>query len=117
MKAKLIKDTQAAPSAGDDSRLIEIRGIKFWPAGTVLEDKRAYRLVQLGVAEPADPECALAAGMTSEQMRIAQRQQEMVSKGIQPDDYQRYLDGEITGYDADGNDIPGPNYIEETDDE
>ena len=68
-------------------------------------------------AVPADDECTAAAAMSTAEMKAAQRQQEPVSKGIHPDDYQRYFDGEITGYDIDGNDIPGPNYIEPDEDD
>jgi hypothetical protein len=110
LKAKLINETRAAASAGNDDRLIEREGKKYFPADTIIDDPRAYRLVQMGVAVPADPECTVAAGMTSQQMEAAQRQQELLAKGIEQDDYQRYLDGEILGYDEDGNDIPGPNY-------
>jgi len=116
VKAKLLKDTEAAPRANDD-RLFERSGKRWWPAGTILEDPRAHRLVGLGVAVPADDECTAAAAMSTAEMKAAQRQQEPVSKGIHPDDYQRYFDGEITGYDIDGNDIPGPNYIEPDEDD
>ena len=117
MKAKLVKDLRVSPKAADDDRQVVRDGVRWWLAGTVMEDPRAYRLVQMGVAEPADDECTLKACMTTEQMKAAQVKQELVSKGILPDDYQRYLDGEILGYDEDGNDIPGTNYIEETDDD
>ena len=116
MKAKLLKQTQASPSASDE-RLIVVDGVSYWPEGSIIEDPRAYRLVQMGVAEPADPECTLAAGMTTEKMVLAQRQQELVAKGIHPNDYQRYFDGEIIGYDENGKDIPGPNYKEEQEDD
>ena len=116
MKAKLLKQTQASPAASDE-RLIVVDGVKYWPECSIIDDPRAYRLVQMGVAEPADPECTVAAGMTTQQMQMAQRQQELVARGIHPDDYQRYFDGEILGYDADGNDIPGPNYKEGQEDD
>jgi hypothetical protein len=115
MKAKLIRDGRVAPSAPDDER-IEVRdGVRYWPAGTVHDHPRAYRLVEMGMAEPADDECRLRACMTTEEMKAAQVKQELVGKGIHPDDYQRYLDGEIIGYDEDGADIPGPNWVEDTD--
>jgi hypothetical protein len=116
MKARLLKRTQAAPSANDE-RLVVVDGVTYWPEGSIIEDPRAYRLVQMGVAEPADSECVFAAGMSTERMALAQQQQELVANGIHPDDYQRYLDGEITGYDENGKDIPGPNYKEETEDD
>lgn len=109
MLAKLIKELEASPSAGADVRLSVRDGQRYWPAGTVIDDPRAYRLVQMGVAEPADAECAVAANMTTESMKRAQMHQELVAKGIHPDDYQRYIDGELLGYDEAGDDIPGPN--------
>lgn len=93
-----------------DERLECRNGRYFWPVGTVEEHPRAYMLVRMGVAEPEDDECRLRAAMTTGEMKLAQRQQSLVSKGIHPDDYQRFLDGEISGYDEDGNDIPGPNW-------
>jgi len=94
---------------GEDGKL-------YFPKGTILEGPRAFRLVQMGVAIPADPECTLAANRTTEQMKTAQIHQEMLSKGIQVQDYQRYLDGEILGYDVEGDDIPGPNWPEDEED-
>ena len=118
MKARIIYRAQLTPGATPLAEVEQDEFGKFWyPAGTVLEDPRAYRLVQMGVAEPADEECTLRACMTKAEMKTAQRQQEMVAKGIAPEDYQRYLDGEILGYDAEGNDIPGPNAIEDVDDD
>jgi len=101
----------------DDERLEQVDGQYYWPVGLIEEHPNAFMLVKMGIAEPADDECRLAAAMSSVEMASAQRQQQMVSKGILPDDYQRYLDGEILGYDANGNDIPGPNYIEPDDEE
>jgi len=117
MKAKLIRDARVTPGAPDDDRMEVRDGVRYWPEGTVLEDRRAYRLVQMGMAEPADDECTLKACMTTAEMKAAQIKQEMVGKGIMPEDYQRYLDGEILGYDEDGNDIPGPNYIDPDEDD
>ena len=90
-------------------------GMWYWPAGTIEEHPRAYMLVRMGDAEPADDECVLAAAMSSNQQAAAKRAAEALAHGIHPEDYQRFFDGEITGYDADGNDIPGPNWIEPED--
>ena len=98
------------PEFQDDERLEKINGQFYWPVGTEEEHPKAYRLVRMGIAEPADDECRLRAAMSTQEMKLAGRQYEMVSKGIQPEDYQRYLDGEILGYDEDGNDVPGPNW-------
>jgi len=104
MKAKLVIDVQAVPLVEDD-RLVMRDGRKYWPSGTVLEDERAYRLVQMGVAVPDDAECHDAAGMTEAQMQAAQHAQKRVAKGIHPDDYEAFDAGEMTGYDEDGNPV------------
>ena len=40
-------------------------------AGTVIDHPRAFRLVQLGVAEPADNECTFAADMSDSKIAAA----------------------------------------------
>ena len=117
MKARLIRDAKVAYGVEDDRIKTRNDGTRYWPEGTILEDPRAYRLVQMGMGEPADDECTLSACMSSAEMKAAQIKSEMVGKGIHPDDYQRYLDGEIIGYDENGDDIPGPNYIERDSDD
>lgn len=117
MKARLTMELQVSHSWPDDERQVVRDGVRYWPVGTVLDLPSSFRLVQLGNAEPADAECTARAGMSTEEQKAAQAIAPLVAKGIQPEDYQRYLDGEITGYDEDGNDIPGPNYIETDDDD
>lgn len=114
MKAKLIRDLKAAPSAEQDTRMEERDGVRWWPEGTVLEDARAFRLVQQGVAEPADEECEEAAAMTPAMMAAAQAAQDRIH--IHPDDFEAFEAGKMIGYDEDGEWIPGPNF-EEGDDE
>ena len=117
MKAALIKECPVGGPDVEDERIIERDGVRYWPTGTIIDNQKSFRLVQMGVAKPADEECTLRVGMTSEQMRAAQIKAEMLTHGIIPEDYQRYLDGEILGYDEDGDDVPGPNYIPKADDE
>jgi len=112
MKSKLIKDSRADSGAIDPRIFRGDDGKRYWPVDTIIEGPRAYRLVQMGMAVPADDECTLAACMTTAEMKAAQTKQEMLGKGIAPEDYQRYLDGEILGYYADGDEIPGPNWID-----
>lgn len=96
----------------------------FWKVGAILggpglED--CWMLVQQGCAEPADDECDARAGrMTRERLAEAQHAYERVSRGIAPEDYERFDKGEIVGYNPDGTDKPGPNWVppvEETDEE
>lgn len=80
-------------------------------SGTVIDHQDAYRLVQMGVAEPADRECAEKAGVTPEAFEAAKAAYERVSRGIHPDDYEAYRLGLMIGYNPDGSWIPGPNYF------
>jgi len=118
MKVKFIREVAAFASA-DHPDLFERDGRRWFPVGAIMEDPRAVNHVILGNAVPADEECEIAANMTPEKMKTAQAAQEMALKGIEPEDRQRYRNGEILGYDEDGNDIPGPNWIEpdDTDDD
>lgn len=89
-------------------------GVK--PAGTRINHPDAFRLVQLGVAEPADEACRAAHGMTPEQILAARAGYEKVDRGIHPNDYAAFDRGEMVGYYPDGRPIPGPN-AEPADDE
>lgn len=82
------------------------------PCGTIIDNPKAYLLVQMGVCVPADDECEQAAGMTKEQMATAIHAQIRATKGIHPEDFEAYDSGEMTGYDGEGNWIVGENYIE-----
>lgn len=90
---------------------------KWLEVGALVENPDAYMLVRLGVAVPFDDECKLAANMTNGQMDAAQAAHRRVSLGIHPDDYAAFDAGQMLGYDEDGSWIPGPNAIEEDDDE
>lgn len=85
-----------------------------WPAGLEVEGAKAVRLVKYGLARPLDKECADAAGLTDDQLRVAIEQQEMAQLGIHSkEDQELYLAGVILGYEPDGKGglkyIPGPN--------
>lgn len=87
------------------------------PAGTEIDHPQAFRLVQNGVAIPADDECAARCGMTPADIRAAKQAYEKVSRGIAPQDYGLYDRGVIVGYNPDGSYKPGPNYSEDEIDE
>jgi hypothetical protein len=94
-------------------------GVKQWlEPGTVIEHPRSYMLVRMGVADAADDEAEKAANMTNTQKQQAKVAYERVSRGIAPEDYEAFDDGEIMGYNPDGSPIPGPNadFDEEDDD-
>lgn len=68
------------------------------PKGTLVEHQEAFHLVKMGVAEPADEECAFATGMTVEQIELAAARYAEVSAGIHPEDLALFRAGKITGY-------------------
>ncbi len=119
MKCRYLFDVPEPNKAHWDKEGCVLRedGAHVWPAGTVEEHPKAFWRVRMGDSEPADDECRLAAGMSTSEQKRATKHQGAVQKGIQPEDYQRYFDGEILGYDENGDDIPGPNYIPPEDDE
>lgn len=101
MKAKLIRRAMKDNGRGQPETRLEI--------GDVIEHKDAYQLVRLGMAVPEDDECREKCGMTEKQMQAVIKLQDKVSKGIHPSDYAKYDAGEISGYDEQGNYLPGPN--------
>ena len=123
MKAKLLRPLEGRdPKHLDPGSKVEfpegksaekqVRGSHtkyIYPAGTTIEHLHAFRLVQQGVAIPADEECRLAANRNAKQMEEAQYAYERLSRGIHPDDYDKYDRGEILGVNPDGSYIPGPH--------
>lgn len=100
MKAKLIKEEQVVNPKWSAARAERARlaGRAYLtppqlpaPAGTVIDHPDAFRLVQMGVAIPADEACRAAAGMTEEEMAHAHRRYLLLEKGL--------------GYDEDGNEL------------
>lgn len=87
---------------------------KGFPKGMIVEHPDVFRLVRMGVAEAMDEECKLKADRTPEHCAAAGKAYEKVSRGIASEDYEAFDRGEMVGYDADGNWIPGPNYEGET---
>jgi hypothetical protein len=121
MKIKLIRsDLNVAADFIDDPRVItDERGILWWPINSVMEvDKVGGKLlVENGDAEPADEEAlAVCAGWQYRRDEVL-LSREMLAKCIDIEDRQRFRNGEILGYDENGNDIPGPNYVVQDDDD
>lgn len=128
MKAKLLRPLVGEPPDSPEvqARVVfpeppkqDGRGAWVWPAGTEIEHWQAFRLVQQGVAVAVDDECRQAANRTKQQLATAQHAYERLSKGIHPEDFDKYDRGEIAGYNPDGSYIPGPNAqtFDEDDDE
>lgn len=89
------------------------------PVGYIRDAPDAHKLVQAGVAVPADDECRLACKMTQAEIDLAQTHYPATALGIWPDDREAFFADEIAGYNPDGSYIPGPNWAtdEEDDDE
>jgi len=71
------------------------------PAGTVIDHRDAFRLVQMGVAIPLDEDCrrkCLALGLTQEEIADARKAYERTNLGIHPDDFEAYEAGWMAGY-------------------
>jgi hypothetical protein len=110
MRAKLLYDCRADPNhpSADDFP----DGIK--PVGTIIDHPEAFKLVQQGIAEPADEECAKQANMTEAAWRKAVRHHARLRAGIHPDDFGAWERGEMVGYNPDGSWKPGPNSSDAT---
>jgi hypothetical protein len=121
LKIKLIRADLGVAAEYDtehhESNIDRSSGRPLWKVGAVVEVDSfgASILVGNGDAEPADDEAeAVCVGWKFRRDDVLLAR-EMLEKGIDPDDRQRFRDGEILGYDADGNDIPGPNWKGEDD--
>lgn len=127
MKAKLVRaGLVAGIEAPDDQTEIKFVGRqprRVWKLGGIVDAKVVKRpkrqvvaLVRLGVAVPADDECAKACCMTSEEMEYAQERYELqyqrVQKGIKEKDFGLFNARIIDGYDEFGQYIPGPKWDE-----
>ncbi len=117
MKCKLIVEKEIyEPTAPTELKRQCVRRSDqlFAPAGTIIDDPNCFWIVRMGQAEAADPECAKAAGQTPEQFAAAVHAAKRLAAGIAPEDFAKFDGGEITGYDADGNYVKGPNWVEAT---
>jgi hypothetical protein len=94
-------------------------GQPFWKLGAIVEvDRRgAQLLVGNGDCEPADEEAEAACKNWRANRDAILLSREMLARAIDPEDRERFRNGEILGYDENGNDIPGPNWIEPDDDD
>lgn len=118
MKIKFIRSDNGVAAAFNTEeyadQIVQIDGQPFWKLGAVVEvDRRgAQLLVGNGDCDPADDEATEACANYMLKREEVLLSREMLARAIDPDDRERYRNGEILGYDADGNDIPGPNWVE-----
>ena len=117
MKAKFIRSGLVCTDPDTFADQVEPHpdqvGVFVWKLGGILDHPGAFHQVGLGNAVPFDDECKAAANMTEAQMEMAQLKQDMVGKGIHPDDYDDYLAGNFTHYGPDGEKIASPEVAEE----
>lgn len=94
-------------------------GRPLWKLGAVIDETEfaTQVLVGNGDAEPADAEAESACPDWSKNRDDVILSRNMLAAGIDPEDRERFRNGEILGYDADGKDIPGPNWVEPDDDD
>lgn len=120
MKCKLISpqmvrnplyNQEAQVQANREGRVYKHRKYIERPAGWEIDEPMAWRHVINGIAEPSDDECmeAVKSRFTDTQIWSARIAQRRVAKGIHPDDYEKFENGEIDGYAPDGSYILGPN--------
>lgn len=84
-------------------------GVK--PSGTLIEHPDAWKLVQMGVADPADEECRQAAGLTPDQIKDRHYAYLRMERA-RPEDWEAYDAGLMVGYNPEGDWRPGPNYFD-----
>lgn len=70
--------------------------------GTVLDLPDAYKLVQNGIAIPADEECRKKCGMDKKDIEEAHKAADRIRRGIVPEDFDIFEAGLIDGYTAQG---------------
>lgn len=87
-----------------------LQEMTFWRTDVVFDHPTGYKLVRNGDAIPMDEECELASGLRPEQLTVVQYNRERLARGINRDDWESYDAGYMTGYNPDGDWIPGPNY-------
>ncbi len=118
MQARLIRQLKWNGRAGSKRTLPDgyTGSLEVAPAGTVIEDHNCYMLVRMGVAVPADDECTRAANMSEEQLTAAQKAYPRLEAGITQEDLAAYDAGLMTGYDNEGDWIPGPNAPDDAED-
>ncbi len=108
MRIRLIRqDLNAPPGTAHEGIEKRAGGVLFWRVGTVIDvDRRAVQLlVGNGDAEPADDESEAAVPNWRQGRERVLLAREMLARGIDPDDRERFKRGELLGYNADGSEI------------
>lgn len=113
MKAKLIRQAKRLVRDKDRTGKRKLR-IEKIPAGTEIEGPKVHLLCLQGMAVPMDKECMRKVNMTDEQIEAATKAYEKIAAGIQPEDYDAFERGLMSGYKPDGKEgdtwKPGKNW-------
>lgn len=116
MKIKFVRSDLDVSAAFDTpefaDRINRASGVPLWKLGAVIDEIpfAVEVLVGNGDAEPADAEAeALCVNWQLRRSDVL-LSRDMLARGIDPEDRERFKNGELLGYDAEGNDIPGPNW-------
>lgn len=118
MKSALVLDQGANPKNAPEylrpSLKPVFKGGKLvdwiYPKGTVFEGQQAVNLVITGQAAPIDEECAAACGMSTEELRIRQRERLAAEAGIMSDNEMQLFMAEV----IDGVDRKNPKHTDQT---
>lgn len=86
----------------------------FYEAGKVIDHPESFRLVQQGVAVPADKECEIKCALILPRMDELVLAGDMRERAIDIEDQDAFKRGLMVGYKPDGAEgdtwIPGPNW-------
>jgi hypothetical protein len=108
MKAELLRDMGVHPAR------VKKGESHVKKAGTIIVDPDAWKLVRIGVAKPADKECAERAGVSIEQIEAQGKLYDKI--GIASEDWDAFDQGLMVGYDPNGKKnatwLPGPKFTE-----
>lgn len=123
MNIKLIRSDLGVAAAYVDlpeytDAMIWNRKQPFWKIYSVVsvDEVGGKILVDNGDAEPADEYAeSVCTGWRDRRPEVLIAR-EMLAAGIALEDRELFRTGQIVGYDADGNYIPGPNWVEAVDD-
>ncbi|MBD3675603.1 MAG: hypothetical protein HUJ26_18990 [Planctomycetaceae bacterium] len=115
MKVRLIRDMRIRNSHYDPlkEKRCKQQGLPYpepkyvWVhAGHELDHEKSWKLIYMGVAEPADAEAEAhveANGFDQSKFSKAIWHYTRAEKGIVPEDFEHYKAGLMDGYDAEGN--------------
>ena len=124
MKIKLVRSDLGVAAAFVDlpqyaECIVWQRKQPFWKCGSVVEVDTVGGtiLVDNGDAEPADEESETLCDGWRERRPEVLVARDMLAAGIEMGDRELFRTGQILGYDADGNYIHGPNWVDEDDEE